>query len=108
LNIYLSISDKYGDISRFVEKYRKLMYNNKSKVIPNEILNSSNEIKQAFFNGLYDADGDKDINGYKRIDQKSQISASNICLLAQSLGYSTSLNTRKDKPEIYRITILQN
>ena len=62
-------------------------------------------MKVAFFNGLYDADGDKDINGYIRIDQKGQISAANICLLAQSLGYSTSINTRQDKPEIYRITM---
>ena len=98
----------YGKIVEFVKYYRDLLYYNKNKIIPNEILNGSNEIKLAFFNGLYDADGDKDINGYKRIDQKSQISSSNICLLAQSLGYSTSLNIRKDKPEIYRITMTKN
>ena len=95
----------YGKIVKFVKYYRELLYYNKNKIIPNEILNASNKIKTAFFNGLYDADGDKDINGYKRIDQKSQISAANICLLAQSLGYSTSINTREDKPEIYRITM---
>jgi DNA polymerase elongation subunit (family B) len=98
-------NNKYGKIVELVNYYRDILYYNKNKIIPNEILNNSVEIKEAFFNGLYDADGDKDINGYTRIDQKSQISASNICLLAQSLGYSTSLNTRKDKQEIYRITM---
>ena len=98
-------NNNYGKIVEFVKYYRDLLYCDKNKIIPNEILNGTNELKQAFFNGLYDADGDKDINGYKRIDQKSQVSASNICLLAQSLGYSTSINIRKDKQEIYRITM---
>ena len=95
----------YGKIAEFVKYYRDLLYYNKSKIIPNEIINGSLQVKEAFFNGMYDADGDKDINGYTRIEQKSQISSSNICLLAQSLGYSTSLNIRKDKQEIYRITM---
>jgi hypothetical protein len=54
---------------------------------------------------MYDADGDKDKNGYCRIDQKNQISASHICWLAQSLGYNTSINTRSDKNNIYRVTM---
>jgi hypothetical protein len=54
---------------------------------------------------MYDADGDKDKNGYTRIDQKNQISAACICLLAQSLGWKTSLNTRSDKTDIYRATM---
>jgi DNA polymerase elongation subunit (family B) len=96
---------KYGSIVSFVKRYREMMYFEKNKIIPSQILNNSLEIRNAFFQGLYDADGDKDINGYTRIDQKSQISAANICLLAQSLGYSTSLNTRQDKPDIYRVTM---
>jgi len=98
-------SCKYGSISEFVRMYRSYMYYNKCKIIPQQILNSSYNIKQAFFEGLYDADGDKDVNGYTRIDQKSQLSASHICCLASSIGYSTSLNTRKDKPNIYRVTM---
>ena len=98
-------TNTYGDISRFVEKYRKLMYNKNAKVIPNEILFNTEEIRMAFWNGMYDADGDKDANGYIRIDQKNQISAANICWLAQSLGWKTSLNTRTDKENIYRVTM---
>ena len=97
--------NKYASISNFVKIYRKKMYYNNCKIIPDEILNSNFNIRQAFFEGLYDADGDKDINGYTRIDQKNQISASYICWLGTSLGFQTSINTRKDKHNIYRITM---
>jgi DNA polymerase elongation subunit (family B) len=82
------------------------MYTGNSKIIPDFILNGSNEIREAFWDGMYDAaaDGDKDENGYVRIDQKNQISAAHICWLANSIGYKTSINTRTDKMNIYRIT----
>jgi DNA polymerase elongation subunit (family B) len=98
-------SSKDGSIIEFVKMYRTYMYHDKCKKIPYEILNSSLDIKEAFFEGLYDADGDKDNNGYTRIYQKNQISAEHICWLASSIGYSTSLNTRKDKPNVYRVTM---
>ena len=97
-------STNYGDIKAFVTKYRELMYYRKAKVIPLGILHGSLEIRQAFWQGLYDADGDKDKNNYTRIDQKNQISAAHIMWLAQSLGWSVSINTRADKPNIYRMT----
>jgi DNA polymerase elongation subunit (family B) len=99
---------KYGCIVNFVRYYRDKLYFDKSKIIPLEIINSNQYIQQAFFDGLYDADGDKDLNGYTRIDQKNQISASHICWLASSLGWSTSINTRNDKPEIFRITMTKS
>jgi len=98
-------NNTYGQITSFVNNYRKRMYYNKSKIIPLEILKSNIEVKQSFWKGMYDADGDKDQNGYIRIDQKNQISASNIYLLAVNLGYSASINTRNDKLDIYRITL---
>ena len=98
--------ETYGAISKLVETYCGKMYSkDRAKVIPLEVMNGSIEIRQAFFDGLYDADGDKDTNGYVRIDQKNQISASHICFLAQSLGWNTSINTRQDKPNVYRITM---
>ena len=98
-------SNKHGSIVDFVRKYRSVLYYDKSKIIPNKILNSNEKIRRAFWNGLYDADGDKDANGYIRIDQKNQISAANIAWLASSLGWKISINTRNDKPNIYRITM---
>jgi DNA polymerase elongation subunit (family B) len=100
--------NKYGSITKFVNVYREKLYYKKSKIIPSEILNGSLKIRNAFMNGLYDADGDKDLKGYTRIDQKNQISASQIKWLAHSIGWNTSINTRSDKPNIYRITMTRN
>ena len=94
----------YGDIKRFVVAYRASMYtSNKEKRIPVSVLNGSLEVRQAFWDGLYDADGDK--NGINvRIDQKSQLSASHIMFLGASLGYSVSVTDRMSKDHIYRVT----
>jgi DNA polymerase elongation subunit (family B) len=98
-------NNEYGKISNFVRMYRKNMYyeNSKSKIIPDFILNASEDIKIAFWEGLYDADGDKSKN--VRLDQKNQISASHIAFLASSIGYDISINTRADKPNVFRINM---
>ena len=70
-------------------------------------MNAPENIKMAFLEGLYDADGDKK-SGNLRIDQKSQISSSCIFTLLQSLGYKCSINTRDDKMDIYRINFSFN
>ena len=94
----------YGDIKKFIVAYRASMYtSNKEKRIPVSVLNGSLEVRQAFWDGLYDADGDK--NGINvRIDQKSQLSASHIMFLGASLGYSVSVTDRMSKEHIYRVT----
>jgi hypothetical protein len=98
-------NSSYGSIATFVEMYRNKMYFGNAKVIPSEIMHSNKRVRRAFWDGLYDADGDKDERGYCRIDQKNQISASHIAWIAQSLGYKTSINIRSDKPNIYRVTM---
>ena len=95
---------EYGKKTQFIQNYRKYMYVDKMKVIPDFIMNGNQHVRTAFWEGLYDADGDKDPKGYTRIDQKSQLSSAQLCWLANSIGYKTSLNIRKDKPDIYRIT----
>jgi len=104
-NVYKLVSK--GDTKSYVTKYRSLFYNNKNKIIPNKIFQSSIEVKQAFFQGIYDADGDKQLHKgkitSKRIDQKSMISAMYLYYLGISLGYNVSINTRKDKQQIFRI-----
>ena len=92
-----------GDIKSLVMKYRPLLYNGLNKVIPDIIMNSTEEVKDAFFKGVYDADGDKEGNN-KRIDQKSMISAMSLYNLGKRMGYNVSINTRKDKPHIFRLT----
>jgi DNA polymerase elongation subunit (family B) len=100
--------------------------NNEKKTIPSIILNNTREIRESFWNGMFTGEakngfvgGDEHIltsptikkegvrgnHGFPYIDQKNQISAACICLLAQSLGWKTSLNTRSDKMDIYRMTM---
>jgi len=98
-------SNVYGSIVKFVKTYREKMYYNSCKIIPYEIMHSSIEIRKSFWDGMYDADGDKDANGNIRIDQKNQLSAAHIAWLANSIGFKTSINTRSDKENIYRITM---
>ena len=98
----------YGSLVKFVECYRDMMYVGKRKNIPDWIINGSQGVRQAFWDGLYDADGDKDIHGYIRIDQKHQTTCAQIGLLGNLLGYKISINTRNDKPDICRLTFTKS
>ena len=95
------LSPRLGGVTAMSMRYRSMIYKKKEKVVPEEVLNSSEQVRQAFWEGLYDADGDRE---YNRIDQKHQISIASFALLASSLGYSISLNTRSDKPNVFRLT----
>ena len=103
----LSPRGAYGAIRTLAAEFRDSMYMGASKVIPLCVFGASEEVRLAFWRGMYDADGDKDpkdSNGNVRIDQKSQVSAACIFMLAESLGYEVSVNTRIDEPDIYRVT----
>jgi hypothetical protein len=95
----------YGSVKAFIESYRNMLYDGKDKIVPTRILNASLAVKKAFWEGLYDADGDKDAHGYTRIDQDSQVSAATIYMLGAALGYNVSINTRNDKQTVYRLTL---
>jgi DNA polymerase elongation subunit (family B) len=97
--------NSYGAIVKLVETYRNKVYSDQEKIVPQEILCSSQEVRQSFWDGLYDADGIKKNETGTRIDQKNQISAATFALLGSSLGYKVSINTRTDKPNIYRLTL---
>lgn len=99
--------NNYGGIKQLVEKYRELMYYDKEKIVPITILNASFDVRNSFWEGLYDADGDKE-KVVTRIDQKNQISIAMFNLLGDSLGYNTSLNSRIDKPNIFRLNLTKN
>lgn len=89
----------------FVQHWRRLFYTQrKQKRVPMEILNASIGDVTLFMEGYYDADGDKDINGYRRFDNKGEIGAAGLLYLSFRMGYNTSINTRHDKPSIFRIT----
>lgn len=100
-------SNEYGSIKKFIENYRKELYVHKRKNIPDWIMNGSYEIRKAFWDGMYDADGDKEKNQI-RIDQKYQTTCAQIAYLGNLLGYKVSINDRNDKLKIARMTFTKN
>jgi len=93
-------------IKDIVEKYRVLFYDSRrQKRIPNEILNASTEVKEQFMKGYYRGDGDK-TSISPRMDCKGKIGSAGLYHLLSDLGYNVSINTRNDKPSIYRLNAL--
>ena len=99
-----------GDIVRWVSRWREMFYDPQTrfKKIPDQLWKSTFNSRKDFFNGYYAADGDKDIRGYTRFSNKGQIGSMGLYLLASSLEYNISVNTRSDKLEIYRLTLTKN
>jgi hypothetical protein len=95
-----------GSIAEPARRYRKLFYNqHREKCIPTCILNAPIAIVEAFWNGFYAGDGDKDAHGYVRIDQKGKEISTGLALLAMRLGYKVSLNDRAGKQDVFRCTM---
>lgn len=93
----------------FMEKLR--FYNLVgNKHIPQEYIANSEEVRLELLAGLLDTDGCMDGNGYE-ITQKKEILARQIKLIADTLGFRTSLRTRrakiyeKDCGIVYRLSI---
>ncbi len=94
-----------GDVKSVVNRYRGMFYNDhREKIVPSCILNAPIDIVQAFVDGYYMADGDKDVNGYTRMDNKGKEGTSGLFLLGRRLGYNVSINTREDKINVFRLT----
>lgn len=102
-NVFKLVPNGRG-VKKFVLAYREQCYVDNRKNIPDWVMNGSREIRQSFWDGFYDADGDKDMNGYVRVDQKHQTTCAQLAWLGSSLGYNVSLNTREDKPMLCRMT----
>jgi DNA polymerase elongation subunit (family B) len=97
-----------GSIKYMVNKYREIFYDkDKYKTVPKSILNANRNIRLQFLIGYYASDGSKCINEKTkciRFDNKGKIGSAQLYYLMKSLGYKCSINTREDKPNIYRIT----
>ncbi len=95
-----------GNITKIATEYRELFYNShREKKIPDVILTAPLPIIQSFWNGFYAGDGDKDVHGYTRFDQKGKEIGAGMYLLARRLGYHVSINERASKELIFRYTM---
>ncbi len=96
------------NIKKYVEMYRSICYNkDKYKIIPVDILNSKYDIRYAYFTGYYAADGSKCPTGPTkniRFSNKGKIGSAMLYYLASSIGLNVSINTRKDKLNITRLS----
>jgi DNA polymerase elongation subunit (family B) len=96
-----------GNIRDPTTKYRNLFYNSaREKRVPACILNAPIAIVKSFMDGFYAGDGDKTGQklGNYRWDQKGKEVCAGLTLLAQRLGYTISINDRRSKPDVFRIT----
>jgi DNA polymerase elongation subunit (family B) len=105
--VYKLVPRSPHGIKKFIEEYRAELYVGQRKNIPHWIMNGPEEIRRAFWDGMYDADGDKEKN-YVRIDQKHQTTCAQIAYLGTLLGYKVSINDRSDKLMIARMTFSKN
>lgn len=97
-----------GKVALLVRKYRKLFYDKrKYKIVPMCILNSPVNIKRAYINGMFAADGYKNgeiNNNIIEIGQKGKINIQSIYYLLKSIGYDNIIiRIRNDKPDIYTL-----
>lgn len=91
-----------------LEDYREHCYSGKAKIVPEMVMNSSNpEVHAAFLRGLFESDGNRKENaaiGCLRIDTKNQVTAQSYYLFLKKMGFSVSIHTRTDKPDVFRLT----
>ena len=99
-------------IKKYVEIYRPIFYNkDKYKIIPDCILNGTHEERFAFLCGYYGADGYKCRNSTSKniiLTNKGKIGTAMLYYLAKSLGLNVSVNGRKDKRDIFKLTCTSN
>ena len=109
-NVYKLVGK--GDIKYITNLFRSKCYdNNKYKIIPRKYYNSNYDLKLCYFLGYYAADGSKSLNDIGksiRFDNKGKIGSMQLYYLCKSLGFNCSINTRVDKPNIYRINCTFN
>lgn len=94
------------EIKSIVDKYRNIFYDNrKFKRIPEYIFNTSFKIRQAFFMGYYNGDGNRKLKKGIVIQNKGEIGSASLVYLMKSLGYLVSINSNLTKKNeyIYRL-----
>ena len=91
-----------GKVRSLTEDWRQICYDGKAKKVPDFAIG-----RKGFLEGLWASDGcrrDNEVGGCLRIDTKNQVTAQWYYIYLRSLGYKVSLNTRTDKPNIFRLT----
>ena len=97
------LSPRGGSVVDLVRKYREACYDGNAKRVPIEAFGNAS----MFLEGLWASDGcrkDYEVGGCHRIDTKNQVTAQWYYTLLSYMGFNISLNTRSDKPNVFRLT----
>lgn len=70
------------------------------KIVPPCILNAPIDVVRSFCDGYHMSDGDKDLT----MDIEGKEGSMGMYVLGRRLGYNVSINTRTDKPSVFRQT----
>ena len=98
------LSPRGGSVVNLVKVYREQCYDGQAKKVPTKVFGQH---AQSFLEGLWASDGcrkDAENIGCHRIDTKNQVTAQWYYTLLQHEGFNVSLNTRSDKPNVFRLT----
>ncbi len=106
-----------GSIRYMVSKYRNLFYDvkdankegDKLKVVPSIILNADNNIKKAFWEGYFEADGSKTCGNdvcNPKFTIKGKIGAMGMYYLLRSIGFNIGINVleNENKQQYYYLS----
>lgn len=86
------------------EKYRRMFYNSlREKKVPQEILNSTKNVQQAFIEGFYAGDGNKGDRKTDHFDGEYKSQIMGLFYLLQNCGYKPSLNCSSKKLNVYSV-----
>lgn len=80
------------------KKYREMFYDKrKYKKFPDYIFNAPFKVRQAFFMGYYNGDGNRNLEKDIVINNKGNRGCASLFYLARSLGYKVSISYSKDR-----------
>jgi DNA polymerase elongation subunit (family B) len=109
------VENEYGSVAKILKYFRGHCYNKKFKIVPIQILQSSEEVRSEFFKGYCYAYGEKNScvrTGAKKseivlkqFNVKNKITAMSFFMLVKSLGYNCSIDTIFNRLDIYKLTI---
>ena len=96
-----------GSIKYFVDLFSSMCYSDNYKVIPVEFMNDEYICRFAYLAGYYAANGKNQTTNIV-LSNKGKIGSSMLYYMFKSIGLNVSINTRKDKMDIYKLTITKD
>lgn len=91
------LSPRGGSVIDLATEYRQMCYDGQAKKIPLKVFGSSAKV---FLDGLWAADGCRK----DEVNTKNQVTAQWYYMFLRNMNFDVSINTRSDKPNIFRLT----